>query len=209
MKLKVFKRDVFGKTVKNLRKDGLVPAIVYGKNLKESLPVSFKKLDFLKLYREVWTSTAFDIEWDWIKEFVLIQDYSLDPVTDVLIHVDFLIVSKDEKVQVEVPLVFEWESIVEKEWSWKIEFLRDFVLIQAYPQDLPSNIKIDISSIKTSNDVLFVKDIKVDSKLEVTDDLEQPIITVVSIKEEKVEEEVVEDSEEEITEGDSESESKD
>jgi hypothetical protein len=87
--------------------------------------------------------------------------------------------------------------------------LRDFVLIKAYPQDLPSSIKIDISSIKTSNDVLFVKDIKVESKLEIADDLEQPIVTVVSIKEEKVEEEVVEDTEEEDTSSDNEVEKKD
>jgi hypothetical protein len=70
--------------------------------------------------------------------------------------------------------------------------LRDYVLIKAYPQDLPSNLKVDISSIKTTNDVLFVKDIEVTSKLEITDNLEQAIVTAVSIKEEieEVEEEV-------------------
>jgi ribosomal protein L25 (general stress protein Ctc) len=53
MKLQVFKRDVFGKSVRSLRKYGIVPAIVYGKSLKEPLAVSFNKLDFLKLYKEV------------------------------------------------------------------------------------------------------------------------------------------------------------
>jgi ribosomal protein L25 (general stress protein Ctc) len=53
MKLKVFKRNVFRKSVKNLRKDGIVPAVVYGKKMKESISISFNKLDFLKLYKKV------------------------------------------------------------------------------------------------------------------------------------------------------------
>ena len=60
--------------------------------------------------------------------------------------------------------------------------------MEAFPQDLPHDITIDISVIKTMNDTIFVKDLKVSDKVEILDDLEQPIITVVKLAEEEVEE---------------------
>jgi large subunit ribosomal protein L25 len=112
---------------------------------------------------------------------VLVHDFQLDPVSDVVLHVDFLAVSKTEKVTTEVPVVLFGESLIEKTGEGKIQLIKDFVEVEAFPQDLPHDIKIDISEIKTINDTIFVRDLKFSSKVVVKDDLDQPIITVSSL----------------------------
>jgi large subunit ribosomal protein L25 len=114
----------------------------------------------------------------------LIQDIQLDPVTDVLIHVDFLAVNKDEKVTTEIPVKMIGESMVEKLGEGKIQLLKDFIEVEAFPQDLPHDVTIDISAIKTINDVIVVRDLKFSDKVEVLDDPEQAIVTVLIITEE-------------------------
>lgn len=114
----------------------------------------------------------------------MIQDIQLDPVSDVLIHVDFLAVNKDEKVTTEIPVKMIGESMVEKLGEGKIQLLKDFIEVEAFPQDLPHDVTIDISAIKTINDVIVVRDLKFSDKVEVLDDPEQAIVTVLIITEE-------------------------
>jgi len=185
MKLNVNIRK--GEKSSQLRKDGNVPAIVYGKHIATPVSVFCNKNDFIKKFKEAWYSTALNLESNGLEELVLIQDIQLDPVSDIVIHVDFLAVKKDEKVKTEVPVILIWESKIEKLWEWKIQLVKDFVEVEAFPQDLPHDIKVDISTIETANDVVFVKDLKVSDKVKVLDDLEQPIITVLSLTEESEE----------------------
>ena len=114
----------------------------------------------------------------------MIQDIQLDPVTDVLIHIDFLAVNKDEKVTTEIPVKLIGESVVEKLGEGKIQLLKDFIEVEAFPQDLPHDITIDISAIKNINDVIVVRDLKFSDKVEVLDDPEQAVVTVLILTEE-------------------------
>lgn len=186
MELKVNIRKETSKQLnKQLRKEGNVPAIVYGKHLKSAIQVSCLKNDFIKRFKEAGYSTPITLSWDGIDELVLIQDIQLDPVSDVVLHIDFLAVKKDEKVKTEVPVVLIWESPIEKLWLWTIQIVKDFVEVEAFPQDLPHDIKIDISKIENAWDTIFVKDIEVSKNVKILDDLEQPIIAVVSLDEEE------------------------
>ena len=170
--------------VKNIRADGFVPAVVYGKHLDKPLSVICKKNDFIKLYKEAGYSTAITLEWEGVDQLVLIQDIQLDPVSDVLLHVDFLAVNKNEKVTTEVPLKVIGESSVEKLGLGKIQVLKDFIEVEAFPQDLPHDFTVDISAIQDINDTIFVSDIKVSSKVTVLDDPEQALVTVLILTEE-------------------------
>ena len=122
----------------------------------------------------------------------LIHEIQVDPVTDMLSHVDFLAVSRDEKVTADIPVILIWESSIEKLWEWKIQLLKDTIEVEAYPQDLPREITIDISKIEKMSDVIFVKDLDVWAKAEIVEDQEQAIITVMSFTEEVEEAPVVE-----------------
>lgn len=64
--------------------------------------------------------------------------------------------------------------------------------MEAFPQDLPHQIEMDVSAIQTLNDVIFIKDLKIPSKVEVIDDLELPVITVMSLSEDAIEPEETE-----------------
>lgn len=182
MKLNVHIRQ--GEKSNQLRKEGNVPAIVYGKHLSAPVSVFCNKNDFIKKFKQAWYSTALTLEGKGIEELVLIQDIQVDPVTDIVLHIDFLAVKKDVKVSAEVPVILVGESPIEKLGEGKIQLVKDFVEVEAFPQDLPHDIKVDISTIASLNDTVFVKDLKVSDKVEILDDMEQPILTVVTLAEE-------------------------
>ena len=186
MKLSVKKRDVFGKKVKNLRAQGLVPAVIYGKHV-EAESISCVKNDLLKVYRAAWYSTPVELTGD-VDQLVLINSLQLDPVSDEIISADFLAVSRTEKVSAKIPVVTFWESQLEKLNEGKIMQIRDEVEVEAFPQDLPSKFEIDISVLQTVNDVFFIKDLKVSDKVTILDDPELPILTVSVLSDEPEEE---------------------
>lgn len=189
MKLKVSHRELKGKKLNSLRKEWYVPWIVYGKHLKEPVMVTCLKNDFLKIYREAGHSTPITLSGEGIDQMVLVQDMSLNPVTNVVIHIDFLAINKDEKVTTDVPVVLVGESEIEKLNLWKIQLIKDSISVEALPKDLPHNIEIDISTMKTVNDVVFVKDLKLAKWVKVLDDAEQPIVTVFELQDFAKEEE--------------------
>ena len=198
MELLVQKRNVFGKKVKRLRKEWIVPAIIYGKKLQESIAIQMKKIEFVKLYKKAGETQTIILKGDDINQMVLVHDIDLHPVTDEVIHVDFLAVSTDEKVEAEVNVVLIGESPVEKNKIWKLELLKDTILVEAYPQDLPEKIEIDVSGIEKVSDVIHVSDVKVPEKIEIKDNPTDTIVTVLSLEELSSEEK--EESEAEETE---------
>ena len=185
MKLSVKNRDIFGKKVKNLRAQGLIPAVIYGKHI-EAQSVSCVKNDLLKIYRTAWYSTPIELTGD-VNHLVLINSLQLDPVSDEIISADFLAVSRTEKVSAKIPVVTFWESQLEKMNEWKIMIVKDEVEVEALPQDLPNKFELDISVLETVNDVFFVKDLKVSDKVTVLDDPELPVLTVSVIEDEPAE----------------------
>ena len=183
MKLSVKKREIHGKKVKNLRAQGLVPAVIYGKHVQAE-SISCVKNDLLKVYRTAWYSTPVELTGD-VDHLVLINSLQLDPVSDEIISADFLAVSRTEKVAAKIPVVTFGESQLEKLNEGKIMLIKDEVEVEAFPQDLPSKFEVDISVLQTVNDVFFVKDLKVSNKVTVLDDPELPILTVSVLEDEE------------------------
>ena len=149
-------------------------------------PVLLKcvKNDFIRVYREAGFSTPIELTGA-IDQLVLLQDMQLDPVSDEVLTVDFLAVNANEKVSASVPVVLIGESKVEKLNEGKIQLVKDVVEVEAFPQDLPHNIEVDLASVESVNDVIFVKDLKVSNKVTILDDGEQPIVTVVELADEE------------------------
>jgi len=92
----------------------LIPGIIYGKHLKAPIAVACKRNDLIKKYKEAGYSTPLTLTGDNLDQLVLIQDIQVDPVSDILLHIDFLAVNKDEKVTTEIPIKITGESPVEK-----------------------------------------------------------------------------------------------
>lgn len=181
MELQVTNRVVFGKKVNNIRKQSLVPGIVYGKHLKTPVAVQFDKNTFIKLYKTAGVSTPIDLTGD-NKELVLIHSIDTDPVTDVVLHVDFLAVKADEKVKASVAISMTGQAPAEKEGLGRVQLVKDHVMVEALPRDLPHDITVDISGLATLQDGIFVSDLKLSNKVTVLDDADQPVVAIVEIE---------------------------
>ncbi len=184
MELTIAHRDVTGKKVKALRQASLIPAIVYGRHLEKPIMISCDKNAFIKIYKAGGSSTAITLKGENMKELALVQDIQLDPINDYVLHVDFHAVKADEKVTVEVPVVLTGLAPIEKLGEGRVQLVRATIEVEAFPQDLPHDITIDISSITTLNDVVFVSDLVVSSKVQILTDGEQAVLTVVSLADE-------------------------
>ncbi len=187
MKLNATLRTVSGKQVNAYRKNGQIPAVIYAKHIKEPISIFFAKNEFIKLYRETGKSTPITIKGEGIDELVLIHEVSVHPVTTALSHVDFLGVVKGQAVHAEVELVYVGESLVEKDKLGRVEQLLDFVTVKADPTKLPKNIEVNLSEIKTLQDVIVIKDLKVAKDVEIENDPEQAVATAVEFSNESTE----------------------
>ncbi len=187
MELAVALRTQSGKRNAPLRKLGIIPGVVYWRHTEKTISVSFPKNEFLKLYRYAGSSTVVDLTGEY-SGMVLIHDIQTDPISNNLLHVDFLAVSANETVKAEVPVVLIGESPLVKANEGRVELVKDHIAVSALPKDLPHNIEIDISSLATVQDGVFVRDLQLWSKVEILEDDDQPIVVAVPLGKEEEEE---------------------
>ena len=149
-------------------------------------PVLLKcvKNDFIRVYRTSGYSTPIELTGA-VDQLVLLHAMQLDPVTDEVLSLDFLAVDKHQKVTANVPVVLVGESTVEKLNQGKIQLVKDSVEVSALPQDLPHEIEVDLSKVTSVNDVIFVKDLTVAKNVEIVDDAQQPVVTVVELEQDE------------------------
>ena len=186
--LEASKRDVFGRKVKVLRNQGMLPANVYGKKVK-SLAIAVLANDFLKAFKEAGATNLIELKLkgeDKSRQ-VLATNLQKDPVTDLPIHIDFHQVDLTVKVVVAVPIEVHGEAPAVKEKGAVLIRLLDEVEVEALPQDLPDRIDVDISGLTEFDDSIQIKDLKVSEKVTLKAPAEE---AVVMVQEPKKEEEV-------------------
>jgi len=153
-------REIMGKKVNSLRRSGFIPAILYGHGKKPvNLTVSSK--EFSTVFKKAGETSLVELVVDGKKHNVLVHDLACNPLTEETIHVDFFEVRMDEKIKTKVPLVFTGESMAIKSDGGVLVRALQEVEIEALPKDLPKEIVIDISSLKTFEDKILVKNIVV------------------------------------------------
>jgi len=179
---------------KTLRKKGLLPAILYSKEINPvSLSISFDV--FEKLYKEAGETTIINltIEGDSEEHSVLIKDIQLDPVTSKFLHVDFYQIKKGEKLHVAIPLNFEGEPPAVKDFGGILLTNKNEIEVECLPKDLPKEITVDLSGLKEIEDAIAIKDLKVPIGVEVLDEQDDSIVIVVPPAVEEEEEAVPEE----------------
>ncbi|MDO8600032.1 MAG: 50S ribosomal protein L25 [bacterium] len=154
------KRTIFGKKVKNLRKEGVIPAVVYGESV-ETMPLSVPRKDFEKVYREAGESTVVELKVEGKPLNVLIYDVTTNALKGDPEHIDFYALRMDKKVKMKVPLEFIGESpAVNNDGGVFVKVMQE-VEIEALPKDLPHELHVDISGMAVLESRIFIKDIKV------------------------------------------------
>lgn len=160
--LKAQERTVVGKKVKVLRREGFVPAHVFG-NKVETEHVSVKLADFVKTYQQAGESGLIDLKIGEEKiRPVLIRDVQVDPLKGDFLHVDFYQVNLKEKVTVSVPVILigEEPEMVHTGEAVVIQPMGE-VEVEALPTDLPENIEVDITALKAIDDAIIISQLAV------------------------------------------------
>lgn len=163
--LKVEKRKIAGRKVKNLRNQGVLPANLYGKKIKSlKIKVNLKELEniFDKVGETGLVNLA--IKGAKKKRAVLLKNPQYDPLSDQMIHIDFHQVDLTERVSVDVPVEIAGQSPVAKRGEGILVHLLNEIEIEALPEDLPERFVVDVSKLEKVGDAITVADLKVDSK---------------------------------------------
>lgn len=186
-KLAAKTRTITGKKVKEIRKQGLLPAVLYGPG-EPSQNISLELREFQKVYAKAGISSLVDLEVSDKKPVkILIHEPQIDPVSDIPLHVDFYKIRMDEKLTTEIPLKFIGESPAVKELEGNLIKNKEEIKIECLPADLISQFEVDISGLKTFEDIIRIKDLAIPSTLKV---LENPEDTVVLVNPPRSEEEL-------------------
>jgi len=200
LKLSVKIRKILGKKVKNLRKEGILPAILYGPKIKESLSLEVDYELFEKIYKEAGESSLISLEIEGKKQKpqVLIQEVKRDSVTDMFLHIDFYQPRLEKEVEATVPLVFEGKAPAVKELGGTLVKNISEVEIKALPQKLLREIKVSVENLKTFDDEILISDLKVSEGVKISRSPED-IVALVTPPE-KIEEELEKPIEEKVEE---------
>ncbi|MEK7193754.1 MAG: 50S ribosomal protein L25 [Patescibacteria group bacterium] len=191
MELIAQKREIFGKKVKSLRQQGLIPAELYGHGF-ENFHLTVPTKEFSKTFKEAGESTIIKLkvggeESNDKKEFnVLIHDTQRDALTDEITHIDFYQVRMDEKITAAVPLEFVGEALAVKEKGGILVKALKEVEVEALPADLPHNISVDLSSLTDIGFSIYVKDLSVGPKVKIKVEPETVVATVTEPTKEEV-----------------------
>lgn len=175
--LKAEEREETGRKMR-LSVENRIPAIIYGSGM-EAKVLWVDSSDFMRAFHEAGKNTVIELQLAKDKIFnVLVHEYQVDPVSNDIIHVDFMQVRMDKVVEAEVPLSFVGESAAVKEQGGTLVKAFDVVDVKALPADLPHEIEVDLSKIATFEDHITIKDIKVSDKVELVMDVDTIIASV-------------------------------
>jgi len=202
--IKATKRDVSGRQVKALRREGQLPAVIYGKHTEPiniSLDAHSASLALAKLSSSA--IVTLDVEG---KEYpVLVREKQRDFIKNRLLHVDFLAVSLTEKIRAYVTLRFKGVSAAVKDFNAILVHNLEQFHVECLPTELPEYIEVDVSRLARPGEGLRVKDISVAGNIRVLEDEEVMVAVATASKIEEAlpkaegEEEVSEAEEPEIS----------
>jgi large subunit ribosomal protein L25 len=173
------KRDVIGKQVKALRRQGKLPGIIYGHGI-EPLAISLNQKEASRILPSLSTSHLVVIQVDNQPHTTLVREKQRHPVKGHMIHVDFQEVSMTERLKAQVQLVFVGDAPAVKNYNGIVVVNLEELEVESLPGDLPDRITIDISSLENIGDAIHVSDIQLPAAVELLEDLSEIIVLVTA-----------------------------
>lgn len=184
-------RDVVGKQVGALRREGLVPGVVYGPELADTVQVAVDRRTFERFYQRNGHSTLVNLVWDGGSSAVFIRTVQRDPVRQSMLHVEYYAPNLRKDTRALVPVVLHNPDVhadgILTELVTEIE-------LEGRPEKLPHQVNVDISGLLNVGDTVRIADITLPEGLIATADPETVIAQLVAATVEPVEEEVVEET---------------
>ena len=185
--LKAKIRDKVSRKTHSIRKQGFIPAVLYGAEIK-NLSIEVNQKEFENVYKQAGESSLISLEAEGKKFSVLIHQIARDPITGEFLHVDFYHPSSKKKVEAEIPLIFEGEAPAVKELGGTLEKALQTVEVKGLAQDLPREIKVNVENLKTFEDRILIKDLEIPERVDILKNPDEIVVHVTPP--EKVEEEL-------------------
>jgi large subunit ribosomal protein L25 len=168
-----------------IRTNNRVPGVVYGFSQEPvSIDVNYREL--LKILKEAGTSNIITIKVGGKEIKTIVREYQQNPVSDKLTHVDFMAIDAKKKVSTKVPLEFVGISKVVREQGAQLNKKTFTVDVQCLPGDLPAKITVDVSIFTEMGQKLVISDLKVDEKVTIMNDQNNPVANVTMPKKMKL-----------------------
>lgn len=172
------RRSVLGRAIKTLRREQLIPAVLYGHGIaSQSLQVVGRA--FERVYAGAKESSLVDLTIDSENPVkVLIQAVQRDPLYGRFLHVDFRQVQMTEKIETDIALRFDGEPAAVKELGGVLVKSVASVKVSCLPGDLVQELPVDLTVLKTFEDAIHLRDISVPSGIKILDNVDVVVATV-------------------------------
>lgn len=181
---------------KKLRKQGLIPAVLYGKGEQNQL-LAVDKKEFTRKIKEGGLHSIYNLDINGEEKQVIIKEIQRNPLTDEPEHVDFYKPDLSKKIENEVEIVFVGESPAVKNLGGTLVKVMNFLNVKSLPQDCPNAIEVDISKLEKIDDHIKVGDLNLGDKIEILENKDNIIVQVAAP--ENVEEELQKEEESDIS----------
>jgi large subunit ribosomal protein L25 len=172
-------RKTIGKQVKALRRQGILPAVMYGAGV-DPLPLELDEKVASRLLAHVSGSTLINLEIGKETHKVLVREYQRDVIRRDILHVDFLVVAMDVIIRAVVPVVLVGESPAVIDLDGVLVSGLNEIEVEALPADLPEQLTVDIEGLVTLNDVITVGDLVLGEGVTLITDPDETIANVIA-----------------------------
>jgi len=172
-------RKVIGKQVRALRRQGYLPAVIYGYQISP-MPIMLEAHATNRKLSSITSSQLVTVEVDGIPHTTLVKQRQRHAITGALLHVDFQAVSMTEKLQAAVVLELIGEAPAVKNYSGVLVTGQEKLEVECLPKYLPDRIVIDLSILEHIGDAIYVRDIKLQQEIEVLTDLNEMIALITA-----------------------------
>ena len=177
--LKAQKRQVIGKQVRALRREGLLPAVIYGSHISP-VAISLNFHDASLALAKISSSQLVNVDVDGASHTVLVRERQRNPVTSALVHVDFQAVSLTEKLRVNVGLQFSGEAPAVTNYDGIVSVSLEELEVECLADDLVNYLEVDLSALDRIGDAIHVRDVPLPPRVQVLNDPDEIVVVITA-----------------------------
>ncbi|WP_448594832.1 50S ribosomal protein L25 [Thermoflexus hugenholtzii] len=181
-------RNVIGKAVKALRRQGWIPAVLYGRHISP-LPIQVEGRELQRVLSQArGGARLITLQVDGETHLALIREVQREPIRREILHVDFQAIEMTEKIRVEVPVIFTGASPAVERGEGVLVHGLTHVEIECLPKDLVEAITVDLSALDRVDAAIYVRDLQAPPGVTIVSDPDELIALVTAPAAEALEE---------------------
>jgi large subunit ribosomal protein L25 len=181
------KREITGKKVGTLRREGKLPGVIYGHHFNAQ-PIVMNLKDATKALLQTTASTIITVVLDGKEQPALVREKQKNYLRNEFIHVDFQAVSLTEKLRAKVNIELVGTAPAVRNFNGVVVEGVNAISVEALPQDLPERFVVDVSHLENIGDAIYLKDLDIPASVELLDSPEELVVLITAPAAEEVEE---------------------